>query len=89
MPNYTTTNPLSIYFDNVNNRFVYTDIYNNLKQLSTSISSTSADAQEGFYNLITVNDNFEINNQEIYMNGKVEIEELIKNNVLKRFHISY
>ena len=89
LPNYTTTNPLSIYFDNVNNKFIYTDIYNNLKQLSTSISSTSADLQEGFYSLLTVDNNFKINNQEIYMNANIEREELIINNVLKRFHISY
>lgn len=89
LPNYTTTNPLSIYFDNVNNRFIYTDIYNNLKQLSTSISSTSSDAQEGFYNLLIVNDNLKINNQEIYMNANIEREELIINNVLKKFDISY
>tara|TARA_Y100000741_G_scaffold24397_1_gene17618 strand:- start:4406 stop:6061 length:1656 start_codon:yes stop_codon:yes gene_type:complete len=89
LPNYTTTNPLSIYFDNINNRFIYIDIYNNLKQLSTSISSTSAEEQEGFYNLLTINDNFKINNQEIYMNANIEREELIINNVLKRFHISY
>lgn len=89
LPNYTTTNPLSIYFDNINNRFIYSDMFNNLKQLSTSISSTSADAQEGFYNLLTVNDILKINNQEIYMNANIEREELIINNVLKRFDISY
>ena len=89
LPNINITNPISIYFDNVNNRFIYTDIYNNLKQLSTSISNSSADTQEGVYNLLTVNDNLKINNQEIYMNANIEREELIINNVLKRFHISY
>ena len=64
-------------------------MFNNLKQLSTSISSTSADIQEGFYSLLTVNDNLKINNQEIYMNANIEREELIINNVLKKFDISY
>ena len=89
LPNYNTTIPLSIYFDNTQNKFIYSDIYNKLKQISTSISNTSADSQEGFYSSLTVNENFKINNQEIYMNANIGREELIVNNVLKKFHISY
>ena len=89
LPNYTTTNPLSIYFDNINNKFIYTNIFNNLKHISTSISSTSNDIQEGFYNMLIVNDILKINNQNIYMNANIEREELIVNNIIKRFDISY
>ena len=38
-----------------------------------------------FMSSLTVNENFKINNQEIYMNANIGREELIVNNVLKNF----
>lgn len=89
LPNYNTTNPLSIYFDNIQNKFIYSDIYNRLKKISTSISDNSYINPVGLYETLNIKKNFKINNQEIYMNANTEREELIVNNVLKNFHISY
>ena len=89
LPNYNTTNRLSIYFDNIQNKFIYSDIYNRLKKISTSISDNSYINPVGLYETLNIKKNFKINNQEIYMNANTEREELIVNNVLKNFHISY
>ena len=76
-----------LYFDKDINEFIFRNNNINIKKVCTSNSDLSS--INGFYNSLTIKDNFNINNQTIYMNANIEREELLINNNLKRFDISY
>lgn len=78
----------TIYFDNINNKFMFKNYYNQIKEIKTS-ETVDENIQNGIYTNLIVNDIFKINNQSIYMNGNIQREELIVNNNIKRFHMSY